>query len=150
MKEQTVSMDFVADTEDVARMLFSPLFISDGILSQKAFTLEKTQNESYISVLRPAVASFEDDMQGIRKEGNILYGYALLNVGEIRHHQVVYHEPLHLDVKSRNAGRRKSHAGIFAIVGQTRIKGGLPQSVARMLLRMHLVSIAQKRIVKFD
>ena len=34
---QTATMDFVADTEDVARILFSPLFISDGILSQKAF-----------------------------------------------------------------------------------------------------------------
>ena len=40
MKERKVSMDFVANEEDVARMLFSPLFISDGILSQKAFTLE--------------------------------------------------------------------------------------------------------------
>ena len=63
---QTATMDFVADTEDVARILFSPLFISDGILSQKAF-----------------------------------------------------------------------------------IRGGSPQSVGRMLLRMHLVELAQNRIEKF-
>lgn len=56
--EQTISMDFVADNEDVARMLFSPLFICDGILSQKAFTLEVVSNESYISVLRPSISSF--------------------------------------------------------------------------------------------
>jgi len=68
--------DFVNDDEDVARMLFSPLFICDGILSQKAFTLDVVSNESYISVLRPAIESFENDMDGIRKEGNTLYGYA--------------------------------------------------------------------------
>jgi hypothetical protein len=33
---QIATLDFVADTEDVARILFSPLFISEGILSQKA------------------------------------------------------------------------------------------------------------------
>lgn len=34
-------LNIVADNEDVARLLFSPLFICDGILSQKAFTLDK-------------------------------------------------------------------------------------------------------------
>ena len=148
--EQTASMDFVADYEDVARMLFSPLFICDGVLSQKAFTLEVASNESYISVLRPSIPSFEADMEGIKKEGNTLYGYALLNVGEIRKVRIECGEPLRLDVLPRNAGKRKSHAGIFAIVGDTRIKGGMPQTVARMLLRLYLVNIAQKRIIKFN
>ena len=112
-------MDFVADTEDVARILFSPLFISEGILSQKAFTLESQTNETYISVLRPAVPSFKDDMEGIKKDCNTLYGYALLNV-----------------------------AGIFATIGEEKIRGGSPQSVGRMLLRMHLVELAQNRIEK--
>ena len=143
-------MDFVADYEDVARVLFSPLFICDGVLSQKAFTLEITSNESYISVLRLSVPSFKADMEGIKKDGNILYGYALLNVGEIREVRFEYSEPLRLDVLPRSAGRRKSHAGIFATVGNTKVKGGMPQTVARMLLRMHLVGIAQKRIVKFN
>lgn len=56
--ELTVRMDFVADWEDVARMLFSPLFVCNGVLSQKAFTLEAASNESYISVLRPEISSF--------------------------------------------------------------------------------------------
>ena len=89
-------------------------------------------------------------MRSIKKEGNTLYGYALLNVGEIREGRIEYHEPISLDVQPRNAGKRKSHAGIFATVGNTRVKGGMPQTVARMLLRMRLVSIAQKRIIKFD
>lgn len=149
MRNGLISSDFVNDFEDVARMLFSPLFISDGILSQKAFTLDVISNESYISVLRPAIASFENDMDGIRKEGNTLYGYALLNVGEIRHHQFGLKNPVKLDVLPRNAGKRKSHAGIFATIGQQKVKGGSPQSTERLLLRMHLVNIAQKRIVKF-
>ena len=44
MMEKDVQMDFVEDFEDVARILFSPLFICDGILSQKAFTLEPEIN----------------------------------------------------------------------------------------------------------
>lgn len=148
--ERTVSMDFVADFEDVARMLFSPLFICNGVLSQKAFTLEVASNESYISVLRPSISSFSADMEGIKKEGNTLYGYALLNVGEIREVRIEYSEPIRIDVLPRNAGKRNSHAGIFAIVGNTRVKGGMPQTVARLLLRMHLVNIAQKRITRFN
>ena len=148
--EQTLSIDYVANYEDVARMLFSPLFICDGVLSQKAFTLEAASNESYISVLRPSIPSFEADMEGIKKDGNTLYGYALLNVGEIRGGRIEYSEPLSLDVLPRNAGKRKSHAGIFATVGNTRVKGGMPQTVARLLLRMYLVNIAQKRIIQFN
>lgn len=149
MMEFTSKMDFVSDDEDVARMLFSPSFICDGVLSQKAFTLEQAQNESYISVLRPAIDSFNADMEGIKKEDNVVFGYALLNVCEIRHAQFNYSVPLYLDVLPRNAGKRKSHAGIFATMGCVKVKGGAPQSVARLMMRMHLVNIAQKRIVEF-
>lgn len=89
-------------------------------------------------------------MEGIKKDGNTLYGYALMNVGEIRGVRIEYSEPICLDVLPRHAGKRKSHAGIFATVGNTRVKGGMPQTVARLLLRMYLVSIAQKRIVRFN
>ena len=66
MMEREASLTFVSDSEDVARLLFSPLFICDGILSQKAFTLDKTVNETYISVLRPAISSFRSDIEGIK------------------------------------------------------------------------------------
>lgn len=82
--DRVVNPDVVADWEDVARMLFSPLFISEGILSQRA----------------------------------------------------------------RNAGKRKSHAGIFATINNKRLKGGMPQTPARMLARMSLVNIAQSNIHK--
>ena len=146
MNELKVRMNFVANEEDVARMLFSPLFICDGILSQKAFTLEAALKETYISVLRTAIDSFKEDMEGIRKEGNTVYGYALLNVEEIRKIKIDYPEKISLNVLPRNAGKRKSHAGIFATIGKNKVRGCAPQTVARMLLRMKLVEIAQKRI----
>lgn len=67
MMEREASLTFVSDSEDVARLLFSPLFICDG--------------------------------------------------------------------------------SIYATIGKAKIRGGSPQSVGRMLLRMYLVNIAQKRVV---
>ena len=140
----------VGDDEDVARLLFSPLFICDGVLSQKAFTLEKDSNETYISVLCPRISSFNADMEGIKMESNILYGYALLNVGELRGCNIQHHKVIKFDVLPRNSGKRKSHAGIFTTIDNVRIKGGMPQTVDRMLARMWLVNIAQKRVCEFE
>ena len=78
--DRVVNPDVVADWEDVARMLFSPLFISEGILSQRAFMLEDAFGETYISVLRVAMECFESDIEGIKREGNTLYGYAQIMV----------------------------------------------------------------------
>lgn len=60
-----VNPEVVADWEEVARILFSPLFISEGVLSQRAFLLEQTSNETYISVLRLSMECFEDDIKGM-------------------------------------------------------------------------------------
>lgn len=144
------SLDFVADWENVARLLFSPLFISDGILSQKAFTLDSDSNESYISVLRSFIPSFNEDMDGIKKEGNFLYGYALLNVGKVRNLEFSTFDNISLDVIPRNAGKRKSHAGIVTTIANRRVKGGSPQSAARLLVRMRLVQLAKDNIVSFS
>lgn len=147
--DKVVNPDFVADWEDVARMLFSPLFISEGILSQRAFMLEEAFGETYISVLRVAMECFESDMEGIKREGNSLYGYAQMNVGRIRSIIVPEHPEVKFDVFPRNAGKRKSHAGIFTTIENKRVKGGMPQSPARMLARMSLVNLAQQKIIHF-
>ena len=47
MKDMVVNPGYVADWEDVARILFSPLFISEGVLSQRAFMLEDATGETY-------------------------------------------------------------------------------------------------------
>lgn len=146
--DRVVNPDVVADWEDVARMLFSPLFISEGILSQRAFMLEDAFGETYISVLRVAMECFESDIEGIKREGNTLYGYAQMNVGSIRSAVVPNHPEIKFDVLPRNAGKRKSHAGIFTAIDNKRVKGGMPQTPVRMLARMSLVNIAQSNIHK--
>jgi hypothetical protein len=146
MMANVVDPNFVADWEDVARMLFSPLFISEGVLSQRAFMLEDASGETYISVLRIAMECFEADMEGIKREGNTLYGYAQMNVGRIRASVIPEHPEIKFDVLPRNAGKRKSHAGIFTTIDNKRVKGGMPQTPARMLARMSLVNIAQSNI----
>ena len=146
--DRVVNADVVADWEDVARMLFSPLFISEGILSQRAFMLEDSFGETYISVLRVAMNCFESDIEGIKRAGNTLYGYAQMNVGSIRNAVVPDHPEIKFDVLPRNAGKRKSHAGIFTTIDNKRVKGGMPQTPARMLARMSLVNIAQSNIHK--
>ena len=148
MMDRVVNPDVVADWEDVARMLFSPLFISEGILSQRAFMLEDAFGETYISVLRVAMECFESDIEGIKREGNTLYGYAQMNVGSIRSAVVPNHPEIKFDVLPRNAGKRKSHAGIFTAIDNKRVKGGMPQTPVRMLARMSLVNIAQSNIHK--
>ena len=95
-----------------------------------------------LSVLRPAVESFNADFEGIRKDGNILYGYALLNVGEIRNCNISYKKNIKFEVLPRNLGKCKSHAGIFTLIDNVKIKGGMPQTVERLLARMALVNIA--------
>lgn len=144
--EKVVNPDFVEDWEDVARMLFSPLFICEGVLSQRAFMLEETSGETYISVLRVAMDCFESDMKGIKRESNTLYGYAQMNVGSIRNTVVPDYPEIKFDVLPRNTGKRKSHAGIFTTINNKRIKGGMPQTPARMLARMSLVNLAQSGI----
>ena len=144
--EKIVNPDVVEDWEDVARMLFSPLFISEGILSQRAFMLEETTGETYISVLRTAMECFESDIEGIKREGNTLYGFAVMNVGCIRNAVVPEHPEIKFDVLQRNKGKRKSHAGIFTTIDNKRVKGGMPQTPERMLARMALVRIAQSNI----
>lgn len=148
MMDRVVNPDVVADWEDVARMLFSPLFISEGILSQRAFMLEDAFGETYISVLRVAMECFESDIEGIKREGNTLYGYAQMNVGSIRSAVVPNHPEIKFDVLPRNASKRKSHAGIFTAIDNKRVKGGMPQTPVRMLARMSLVNIAQSNIHK--
>ena len=146
--EKIVESEYVADWENVARILFSPLFICDGIISQRAFQLEDANGETYISVLRIAMKSFELDIEGIKREGNILYGYAEMNVGSIRTLTVPEHPEVKFDVLPRNAGRHKSHAGIFTSIANKRVKGGTPQTPIRMMARMSLVKLAQQHIVK--
>ena len=79
----------VADHEDVVRLL-STEWIVDSVLSNAAFTLRP--NETYISVNRPAIASYDEDVAVfIEKHPSFAYNaeetyymLALLHVSDIR------------------------------------------------------------------
>lgn len=84
----------ISDNENVARIL-RPEWVVSGILQHYAFVLRR--NETYISVNRPAVSSFKDDVRNFVKahagffadKDRDSYFCAMFNVGEIRQAKVV-------------------------------------------------------------
>ena len=49
--------------EDVARALFSPRMIVDGVLQPETFKLRSSISEDYLSVMRMIFASWMDDIK---------------------------------------------------------------------------------------
>jgi hypothetical protein len=124
----------VDDGETVARILHRE-WIVDGELQIYAFALRK--NETYISVNRPSVASFESDVLDFiiehpvyRSESDSLsFKQAELNVCEIRNITSDLGElsiDVSVEVEPRDS-HYKSHAGIFTRVEGRNIKGGQQQ-----------------------
>ena len=148
--ENNISQSHVADSEDVVRMLFSPLFIDKGKLSPTAFALRVFNNkpETCISVLRTLFDCFLSDAEQIKPpSSNRVFGYALLNVGEVRTTKILTEQEIKFNVEPRGTVRLKSHAGITTHIGQDLLKGGQrPPSLLRIQNR--LLRIAEKRVVK--
>ena len=148
--EDTILQSYIADTEDVARMLFSPLFIDKGKLSPTAFALRvfNDKPETYLSVLRTRFDCFLSDAKQIKPpSSNRIYGYALLNVGEIRTTKIHADQEVRFDVEPKGAGKLKSHAGIIIHIEHHLLKGDQrPPSLLR--IQNSLLRIAEKRVVK--
>ena len=121
----------VADTENVARIL-RPNWVVDGILQHYAFDLRR--NETYISVNRPAVSSYADDVKSFVESHpdfysdseKTEYARALLYVGNIRNSEISFDGiKLNIDVEVEpRDGFAKSHAGIFTRSEGKNIKTG--------------------------
>lgn len=110
----------ISNSENVARILSRDWF-EDGFLLHTAFALK--QGETYISVNRPAIDSYNKDVMNFVKEhpkfafgeNRDQYSCALLNVGDIRGVQIVLDDKvmdIDVEIESR-AARTLSHAGIF-------------------------------------
>ena len=86
MNEKSITA-IVSSDENVARLISSE-WMQEGILQPVAFTLD--ENESYLSVNRPAVESYDTDVASFIKihplygVSGLSYFRALLNVGEVR------------------------------------------------------------------
>jgi len=141
----------LGNDENVARALFAPKMIYNGELQTEAFKLRETISEKYISVVRTTMPSWKADIMNIPQGKNRkLYGYALMNVGDIRKasfNNVVY------EVKECDNSFLKSHAGIFITVAGESLIGGrrmntitdqASQDFILLLIQRRLVEIARK------
>jgi hypothetical protein len=125
-------LNIVGSNENVVRIL-SKDWVANGIVQQTAFTLR--DDETYISVNRPTVASYITDVASfIRRHKNFMsaegsifsYQRANLNVGDVRGISVVVDgQPLAIDVEVEPRDVfTKSHAGIFTRYGKKNVKAG--------------------------
>ena len=119
----------VLSSEYVVRIL-NPEWVIEGNLQNLAFTL--LENETYISVNRPAISTYDSDVYAfLRKHPSYIfsadtYKCALLNVGDIRGIRIVANgNPLDIDVEVEPRGKfTLSHAGIFTRFENKNIKRG--------------------------
>lgn len=141
----------VSGDEKVVRILHRD-WVIDGKIQINAFALR--QNETYISVNRPAIESYvndvsdfvtnhkaycvSDDSQSVRLAG--------LNVGDIRTIDVTLGQQkvdVAVEVEPRDS-HYQSHAGIFTRLAGTNIKGGQQMSVSVDNVTLPVMAIYQK------
>ena len=122
-------MNEVISSEEIARII-NPEWIEEGILLNDAFALRR--GETYISVNRPSIDSYDDDISDFVKKhqdfafSENIYKRALLNVGDVREVKVSLGEinaNIDVEVEPRDA-HYKSHAGIFTRFENKVIKSG--------------------------
>ena len=127
----------VPPVEDVARIL-SPEWIEDGELMHEAFMLNV--GETYISVNRPSINSYVDDVTDfINKHPDYmfcenLYKRAMLNVGDIQSIDISLegvNAKINVEVESRDI-HTKSHAGIFTRFQDKNVKRGQTLKVGKL------------------
>lgn len=143
----------IDNSEDVARVVFSPKMIFKGRLLPAAFELRGQIAEDYLSVLRTAIPSWKLEMRRIpNRKNRVAAGFALLNVGQVRglsDGETVY------DVIDKSTGNLKSHAGIAITYHSQQVVGSKPLNVedsatsedyVRLAIRYKLVRLAQQRL----
>lgn len=141
----------IPDSENVARAIFSPRMIVDGEIQPEAFRLRASISEDYLSVMRVAIPSWMDDIKLIpQRQNRQLYGYAEMNVGDIRGIRL---NNVNFDVRELPNETLASHAGIYILVNDENIVGGKrigsiqngeEQDFLLLAIQRELVEIAQK------
>lgn len=158
----TSTTTIIEDKANVARAIFFPQMINDrGLLSRAAFSLR--HNESYISVCRMDIDSWLDDMKAIpANTERQLYGYAVLNVGDVRKQSFSHdNHKVELDVVDKHTGKNKSHAGIVVAFDGEGLQGDKnsilkvlpPNTYAQTLLlkvQRRLLKLANKHYIKWQ
>lgn len=137
----------IPDSENVAR----PRMIVDGEIQPETFRLRSSINKDYRSVMRVAIPSWMDDIKLIpQRQNRQLYGYAEMNVGDIRGIQM---NNVKYDVRELPNETLASHAGVFVFVNGENLVGGKhiesiqngeEQDFLLLAIQRELVEIAQK------
>ena len=121
---------YIISSEETVARLVSVEWIQEGTLQPVAFTLD--EGESYLSVNRTAVDSYETDVLSFveahpsYRVNGLSYFRATLHVGDVRDIKVQLDETLlftEVEVEPRNK-HTKSHAGIFVRYQDKNIKRG--------------------------
>ena len=121
----------ILDSESIVRIIRREWLV-DGVLQQSAFTLKP--QETYLSVNRPAVDTFDTDVQsfvsshaGFQFDNGKKYRCASMQVSGVRSIKVFDEndQPLavEVEVEPRNI-HTKSHAGIFVRTGTQNVLPG--------------------------
>ena len=137
----------------MARVIFSPPMVYKGVLQTEAFRLREHIAESYLSVLRMTIPTWQTDVMLIpQRKNRQLFGYAVMNVGEIREAKF---QQVEYDVMAFNDQEMKSHAGIFITVDGEQLIGGKKlenikdndaQDFLLLLIQRRLVEIARNNL----
>lgn len=123
METETLENSIISSSENVARILSSD-WVVGGEIQHTAFMLKT--NETYISVNRPAIETFNNDVAAFISshpcfcvpDTNDTYQSAILNVGDIRNINVEHDGKtidINVEVEPRDV-HTKSHAGIFTMI----------------------------------
>lgn len=123
MSEIQLPLQNITDEENIARVILSPMMVEDDEVSPSAFFLRDLKPpEDFVSVFRHNyIIPTPENVSMIRvPEGNILYGYALINVGICRN---ITYKDIMIDVLSHPSPRNPYHAGIHYSKSGNAIKG---------------------------
>jgi hypothetical protein len=124
MKDELYDIAKIDESEDIARIIFSPSMIEDGKVSASAFFMDDLMSgpEEYVSVwrLKYRVPSMDNVKFSPRHDGDKLVGYATLNVSAC--HKTDYIE-CKAHIKPHPSKRNSAHAGIHYTKGACRIIG---------------------------
>ena len=147
----------IPDAENVARAIFSPRMIIGDEIQPEAFRLRASINEGYLSVMRLSIPSWMDDIKRIpQRQNRQLFGYAEMNVGEIRNIQL---RNVSYDVYEIPNETMLSHVGIYIMVNGENLIGGKKlesiqdgeeQDFLLLAIQRELVEIAQKRLHRIE
>lgn len=149
-------MQEVSNTEKIVRILHKD-WVVEGQLQINAFSLRL--NETYISVNRPAIKSFPNDVLDFisnHREFQVsdkIYRQAELFVGAVRNIKVkLGHDVANVSVEVEPRDKNYlSHAGIFTCCDGKNLKGGqldkhMPISAILQKVQYNLLQLAQMEV----